>query len=55
MTSCQCGAALSYEVCCEPLHIGAEPTLSAEALMHARYCAFARADARYLFESAPLA
>jgi SEC-C motif-containing protein len=51
MTHCECGSKLSYQHCCEPRHTGAEPPPSPEALMRARYCAFAHANARYLFET----
>ena len=39
-TTCPCGSNASYAQCCEPLHRGA-PAANAEALMRARYSAFA--------------
>lgn len=48
--ACPCGSGHSYETCCRPLHLGA-PAASAEALMRARYSAYARGNAAYLLDS----
>jgi SEC-C motif-containing protein len=45
--ACPCGLGDDYDACCGRLHAGtAAPT--AEALMRARYCAFAVGDLGYL-------
>lgn len=48
--TCPCGSAKGYLACCGRLHGGA-PADSAEALMRARYTAFARGNAAYLLQS----
>jgi SEC-C motif domain protein len=45
--SCPCGSPLPYAACCGRLHAGT-PAPSAEALMRARYSAFAVGDTGYL-------
>ena len=47
---CPCGTGKTYIVCCGPLHGGA-PAPDAEALMRARYAAYARANTAYLMRS----
>lgn len=44
---CACGSAASYARCCGALHAGA-PAATAEALMRARYSAYAQRRAEYL-------
>lgn len=49
-TPCPCGTGRDYADCCGPFHAGADaPT--AEQLMRARYCAYARGDAAFLVRS----
>ncbi|MEM9762568.1 MAG: YchJ family metal-binding protein [Pseudomonadota bacterium] len=48
--TCPCGSGKGYLACCGRLHSGA-PADSAEALMRARYTAYARGDAAYLTRS----
>ncbi|HEY8085066.1 MAG TPA: YchJ family metal-binding protein [Methylophilaceae bacterium] len=38
-SQCHCGKPKSYQLCCEPLHLGQSPA-SAEALMRSRYSAY---------------
>ena len=38
-TPCPCHSGLSYDACCQPLHLGT-PALNAENLMRARYSAY---------------
>lgn len=42
---------IRYATCCEPRHAGLAPARSAEALMRARYSAFALQIAPYLLET----
>ena len=50
MTACDCCSGWPYADCCAPWHAGGfAPT--AEALMRARFCAFARRDAAYLIRT----
>jgi SEC-C motif-containing protein len=48
--ACPCGLGDDYDVCCGRLHAGA-PAPTAEALMRARYSAFAVGDLGYLLGS----
>ncbi|MGH3273664.1 MAG: YchJ family protein [Streptosporangiaceae bacterium] len=50
MTSelCPCGAGQEYDECCGRFHRGEADAPTAEALMRARYSAFAVGDAEYL-------
>jgi SEC-C motif-containing protein len=48
--ACPCGLGDAYDVCCGRLHAGA-PAPTAEALMRARYSAFAVGDPGYLLGS----
>lgn len=48
---CPCGSGAVYEVCCGPLHHGELQAETAEQLMRARYAAYARGDADYLFRT----
>ncbi|GAB1693324.1 YchJ family protein [Krasilnikovia sp. M28-CT-15] len=47
---CPCGLGLPYSQCCGPAHHGHAPA-SAEALMRARYSAYARDDDAYVLAS----
>jgi len=46
--SCPCGSGRSYVECCEALHRGTAVAETAEAVMRARYCAFAKKEIDYL-------
>ena len=48
---CPCGSGLAYADCCEPVIAGVRPALTAEALMRARYAAYARAEIDFLLSS----
>lgn len=48
--ACPCASGKTYIACCGPLHNGANAG-SAEALMRARYSAFAKHDKAYLLRS----
>ena len=50
VTSCPCGRGLPYAECCGPVHQGQAPA-TAEALMRARYSAFALDDDGYVLRS----
>lgn len=50
VVSCPCGVGTSYEACCEPF-IRGKPAPTAEALMRARYSAYARAEIDFILES----
>jgi SEC-C motif-containing protein len=47
---CRCGSGTAYGACCEPLHDGQSAT-TAEALMRARYSAFATGRMDYVFRT----
>ncbi len=47
---CPCGSGRAYRACCGPLHDG-EPAATAEALMRARYAAYATGRTDYVFRS----
>jgi SEC-C motif-containing protein len=47
---CPCGSGAAYDTCCEPLHDG-ESATTAEALMRARYSAFATGRLDYVFRT----
>ncbi len=47
---CACGSGRAYADCCGPVHAGI-PAETAEALMRARYSAYARGDAAFLAAS----
>lgn len=38
--SCYCGAAASYQQCCQPLHLGLQQATSPQQLMRSRYSAY---------------
>lgn len=48
---CPCGVGASYLTCCAPLHLGQRAAATPEALMRARYSAFAKGDAAYLLRT----
>ena len=45
---CPCQSGLDYDACCEPLIKGTRPAPDPEALMRARYTAFAMVEMPYL-------
>jgi SEC-C motif-containing protein len=49
--SCPCGVGDTYETCCQPVHDGSKPAATAEALMRARYSAFAKGNVDFIVES----
>ena len=49
--SCPCGSLLSFSNCCEPVLTGKKLASSAEALMRARYTAFAVGEIGFLKNS----
>ncbi len=51
MTDCPCGSGRLLSDCCEPYLTGALPAPTAEALMRARYSAFATGRIEYLEET----
>lgn len=51
MSHCYCGSGLEFNACCGPILEGARPAETAEALMRARYSAFATKQAEFLHES----
>jgi SEC-C motif domain protein len=48
MTNCPCGSDKSFGECCEPFLKGMSNAPTAEALMRARYCAYAMADIDFI-------
>ncbi|HMO16777.1 MAG TPA: YchJ family metal-binding protein [Oligoflexia bacterium] len=52
--SCPCSSGLCYDSCCKPYHKGIKHAPSAEALMRARYSAYALGEMDYLLKSIPL-
>jgi SEC-C motif-containing protein len=51
MTQCYCGSGSEFSDCCEPILDGVRSAQSAEALMRARYSAFAVNQAEFLHQS----
>jgi SEC-C motif-containing protein len=49
---CPCGSGLTYGECCAPIHDGTVKAKTAEALMRARYCAYAVKKIPFLKTSA---
>ena len=49
---CPCGSGKKYAECCEPIHSGAAKAKTAEALMRARYSAYAVKKIQFLKTSA---
>jgi len=50
-SACPCNSGLSYDTCCEPLIRGTVKAPGPEALMRARYSAFAHEEMPYLLET----
>lgn len=48
---CPCGSGRAYGACCRPFHLGAARPGTAEALMRARYSAFAAGQADFLWRT----
>ncbi|WP_448852212.1 YchJ family protein [Corynebacterium sp. 335C] len=48
---CPCGSGLAYGRCCRPHHVGEARPATAEALMRARYSAFAAGQADFLWRT----
>ncbi len=48
MEKCPCGSGLAYAVCCEPFIKGAKDAPTAEALMRARYSAYAKGEIAFI-------
>lgn len=51
MSGCPCGSGTAFDICCGPILSGAVPAETAEALMRARYTAYARRQTEFLGES----
>ena len=51
MSLCPCGSGLEYGACCAPLISGESRAATAEALMRARYTAFAERRFQFLTDS----
>ena len=49
--NCPCGSSLTYQNCCQPLHLNQKFPATAEALMRSRYSAFVVQDVDYLYET----
>lgn len=49
--TCPCGSQKSFQSCCAPYLKGEAQPKTAEALMRARYTAFAKADVAYIVET----
>ncbi|RLJ17794.1 hypothetical protein DJ030_11915 [bacterium endosymbiont of Escarpia laminata] len=51
MTQCYCGSGRDFETCCQPILEASQTAGTAEALMRARYSAFATQQPEFLHES----
>src|SRR5262245_36199168 len=51
MSDCPCGSGVAYEACCGPIHSGAQPAATAEALMRSRYSAYVKHAYEHLRDS----
>jgi SEC-C motif-containing protein len=51
MEICPCGTAKPYSQCCEPLIRGEQQALTPEALMRARYSAYAKTEVDFIIAS----
>jgi SEC-C motif-containing protein len=49
MITCHCGSGSAYSGCCEPVINGAQPAVTAEQLMRARYSAYVGAQMDFIF------
>ena len=52
-TPCPCGSGEVYDLCCAPLHQGAQRAVTAEQLMRSRYTAYALSKVDYLIATHP--
>jgi len=48
---CSCGSKKDYKQCCEPIIEGRMPADTAEALMRARYSAFAKVKVQFILDT----
>jgi len=48
METCPCGSAQAYSLCCEPLIRGEKAAQTPEALMRARYSAYAKTEVDFI-------
>ncbi len=48
MEKCPCGSGLTYESCCQPILQGKVEAPTAEALMRARYTAYAKGEIEFI-------
>lgn len=51
MSVCPCGSNLEFDLCCNPIISGERDAPTAEALMRARYSAFATCQVDFLHQS----
>lgn len=51
MEQCPCGSKKNYNVCCAPYLEGKEPAPTAEALMRARYTAYATTNIDFILQT----
>lgn len=51
MNTCACGSSKPYNECCEPYLLGSKLAPTAEALMRARYTAFAVGNMDFIYKS----
>lgn len=51
MDPCPCGSEKPYAACCEPVVRGERPADTAEALMRARYSAYAKEQVAFILDS----
>ena len=51
MSLCPCGSNLEFDLCCSPVISGEREAVTAEALMRARYSAYAKCRIEFLHES----
>ncbi len=49
--TCPCGSGKAYTACCEPVITGKSPAPTAEALMRARYSAYAKHEIDFIMKS----
>ena len=49
--TCPCCSLMPYDICCGPLHRGERPASSPHVLMRARFSAFAKENAEYIYET----
>jgi SEC-C motif-containing protein len=51
ITSCPCGSGKAFAACCEPVILGTETAKTAEALMRARYSAYATQNVDFIMST----